>query len=200
MYRIKESVNEEIVVENSRFIANFIPLENLEAVKEYLSSIKEKYPKASHYCYAYIYDEYMKSSDDGEPSGTAGRPLLEFLMKQQLERTLLIVVRYFGGVKLGASNLLRTYVASSVAAFKKATLLKNYHCNLYQFEFDYNLLDIIKRFFKENDAIIKEISYGEKVILEVYLKASKIEEVIKLVNGKIAIVDQGATNLYLEIN
>ncbi len=197
MYRIKEVVEDEIVMDKSRFIATFFPLENIEETKKFIDNLKNKYPKARHYCYAYIFDEYMKSSDDGEPSGTAGRPLLEFLLRNDLERVLLVVVRYFGGVKLGASNLLRTYVNSAVNAFQKVTLLKRRDFKCYRLTFDYTLLGVIQNILHRNDAIQESIVYQEKIVLDVALNDGVIDEIIKIGNGRIEVIPRGYKSIYL---
>ena len=99
---------------NSKFYAILFPLDNADDFKVILEGIKKEYKKAKHYCYAYKVGQKSKSSDDGEPSGTAGRPLLELLYKKNMNNVALVVVRYFGGTKLGASRLLRTYVQAGV--------------------------------------------------------------------------------------
>ena len=89
-----------------------------------MEAIRKANPKARHVVYAYRFGVYSKSNDDGEPKGTAGRPLLELLMKKNLNNTAIIVVRYYGGVQLGAGRLLRTYVTSAVNAIDKAELIE----------------------------------------------------------------------------
>ena len=122
-----QTVNEKFIkqtdVLNSKFIAILLPLNDDNLFKEILKDIKAEYKKAKHYCYAYRVGMKSKSSDDGEPSGTAGRPLLEILHKKELNNIALIVVRYFGGSKLGASRLLRTYVQAGVNVINIASLV-----------------------------------------------------------------------------
>lgn len=104
----------------SKFYAFLIPINSENEAKQIVKDYKKKHKKAKHVVYAYVVDGKYKSNDDGEPSGTAGRPLLELLMKKELNKTLLIVVRYFGGTLLGASRLLRTYVNSGALVLNKA--------------------------------------------------------------------------------
>lgn len=99
-----------IEVLSSKFIAVAVPLSSKEEFKSLLEQIKKDYKKAKHYCYAYRTSDGTKSSDDGEPKGVAGRPILELLYKKDLMNVAVVVVRYFGGAKLGASRLLRTYL------------------------------------------------------------------------------------------
>ena len=105
-----------IEVMKSKFIAILLPINDEEQFKNILKDIRKEHRKAKHVVYAYRLGQSYKSNDDGEPKGTAGRPLLELLLKKDINNCALFVVRYFGGTKLGAGKLLRTYVASGVAA------------------------------------------------------------------------------------
>ena len=107
-------------VMKSKFIAILFPLDDPDAFKKELAKIQKEHSKARHIVYAYRIDQKTKSCDDREPKGTAGRPLLELLLKKDLNKAALIVVRYFGGTLLGAGRLLRTYVQSGVAVLKAA--------------------------------------------------------------------------------
>ena len=107
-------------VMKSKFIAILLPIDNPDNFKKELAKIQKEHSKARHVVYAYRIDGKTKSCDDREPKGTAGRPLLELLMKKDLNRVALIVVRYFGGTLLGAGRLLRTYVQSGVNVLKVA--------------------------------------------------------------------------------
>lgn len=104
----------------SKFIGIIFPISSVEEFKEKLKVIQKEHHKARHVVYAYRLDNTYKSTDDGEPKGTAGRPLLELLLKKDVNNIALIVVRYFGGTKLGAGRLLRTYVRAGVEVLKKA--------------------------------------------------------------------------------
>ena len=107
----------------SKFYSFAIPVKDVEQFKKRLEEIRKANPKAKHIVYAYRISGFSKSNDDKEPKGTAGRPLLELLMKKNLVDTAIIVVRYFGGTELGASRLLRTYVASGVSALNNAEII-----------------------------------------------------------------------------
>ena len=101
-------------IENkSKFISLLIPLTSKEEYKDKLLEVKKIYPNATHYCYAFNFKGYAKASDDNEPQGTAGKPILRVLQLKNIDNGLLVVIRYFGGIKLGASKLLRTYVKAS---------------------------------------------------------------------------------------
>ena len=94
---IKNNYDNEIIIKNSRFICYLVRIDSTN-VDDILSDIKSMHPKATHYCYGYIYDDYKKSSDDGEPGGTAGLPILNVLEKEDINHVLAVVVRYFGGI------------------------------------------------------------------------------------------------------
>ena len=118
MKTINQTFTNEIIIEKSKFIGIIKPLNNKDDVKNILNEIKKEYPKATHYCYGYIVNGLQKSNDDGEPSSTAGKPILETLLKNDLFNVILIVVRYFGGIKLGAGGLTRAYVDSASQTIK----------------------------------------------------------------------------------
>ena len=124
MFTVSQRFIKQTDVMGSKFIAILLPLDDDKNFKEMLQGIKNEYKKARHYCYAYKVGMKSKSNDDGEPSGTAGRPLLELLHKRNIDKVALIVVRYFGGTKLGASRLLRTYVQAGVNVLNEAELIE----------------------------------------------------------------------------
>ena len=123
MKTIKNVVTNEIVIKNSRFITIVQNIQK-EHIQSTLENIKKQYPKATHYCYAYICENYKKCSDDNEPSNTAGMPMLNVLEKENLNNILAITVRYFGGIKLGAGGLVRAYTKSLTEALKKAEFVE----------------------------------------------------------------------------
>lgn len=122
MYTIKNNSINEIIIKNSKFITLLYKVYSLEDIKNTLVNVKTLYPNATHYCYAYILNNEKKSSDDGEPSGTAGTPILNILESNNLNYILAVVIRYFGGIKLGSSGLIRAYSRSIKEALKENTL------------------------------------------------------------------------------
>lgn len=123
-FTIREETFGLVEVLKSKFTAFVFPVSNVDDFKTRLEQIRKANPKAKHIVYAYRIGMNSKSTDDREPKGTAGRPLLELLMKKNLNNTGIIVVRYYGGTQLGASRLLRTYVSSAVEAINKAELVE----------------------------------------------------------------------------
>lgn len=134
MYTIHENVKNEIIIKNSRFITIIAKIKFKEEVDSILNQIKKVYPKATHYCYTYkIGETIKKAEDDGEPSSTAGLPMLNILEKEDITNVIAITVRYFGGIKLGASGLIRAYSKSVKEALKKAQtkeLIKAVICDI----------------------------------------------------------------------
>ena len=123
-YVVKENSIQQIEVMKSKFIAYLIPLNKEEDFKPLLADLRKEHKKARHIVYAYRVGMKSKSCDDGEPKGTAGHPLLELLYKKDLADSALLVVRYFGGTKLGAGRLLRTYLQAGIAAIDNASLIE----------------------------------------------------------------------------
>ena len=121
---IKNKVENLIEVDKSKFIAIAAPINSIDEFDELLKFLKKDNKKARHVVYAYRIGENSKSNDDGEPKGTAGRPLLELLHKKDLNYLALFVIRYFGGIKLGAGRLLRTYVKAGNEALNKCEIIE----------------------------------------------------------------------------
>ncbi|WP_071131130.1 YigZ family protein [Enterococcus timonensis] len=123
---IKENSTNEMIIKKSRFITQLIRVENLESAQEHLAEIKKNHLKANHSCWAVIINTIPvteRSSDDGEPSGTAGLPMLEVLRKKQLTNILAVTTRYFGGIKLGSGGLIRAYAGSISESLATTTLV-----------------------------------------------------------------------------
>ena len=145
---IKENIINKLEVNKSIFYTDLIKVYSKDEVINELNNIKNKYKDATHYCYAYIIDDIKKSSDDGEPGGTAGVPIMETLNNKDLNYILCVVTRYFGGIKLGAGGLVRAYRKATIEAINNSTLL-----------------DLIDGY-----EIIIKISYNEQKDLEYLLK------------------------------
>ena len=109
MKTVKEIITNTYEIEKSKFITVILPLNDKDKVSEEINKLKDKWKDATHYCYAYIIEESKKSSDDGEPGGTAGVPMMEVLNQNDLFNVLAVTIRYFGGIKLGAGGLVRAY-------------------------------------------------------------------------------------------
>lgn len=168
---IKNEVSNEIIEKKSRFIANIFYIETEDEAKEKLKEIKAKYYEARHNCFAYrILTEAGikdKSSDDGEPGGTAGSPILNAITKNDLVNVLVVVTRYFGGILLGAGGLIRAYSDSALEVIKKAEILNKKSGYLTEIEISYQDLENVKYVLKTNNININDIIYEENVKLEI---------------------------------
>lgn len=134
MNTIKETTEKTLIIKNSRFITIIYNIDDINDIDKYLNLIKNKYKDATHYCYAYILPNNIKCSDDGEPGGTAGKPILDVLTKHNLNFVLAIVVRYFGGIKLGAGGLIRAYskcISSCLNNTKLTKLIPGKNIDIY---------------------------------------------------------------------
>ena len=167
MFTILERNEITLIREKSSFIGILIHATSVESAKQYLSDIKKEYPKAKHYCYAYIIGGAQKSSDDGEPSGTAGRPLLELLNKKNMDETLLVVVRYFGGILLGASRLMSTYLEAGVQAINSADIVEISNLYGFKMQLSYKEFDELKRLGKIWGFSFENIQYEDKILVDV---------------------------------
>ena len=159
---IKEECTNTIVIEKSRFITYLEYCENEEQYKEYLKTIKKKHYDATHVCSAFLGKDTRRSSDDGEPSGTAGVPMLSCLDKHGMENTAAFVVRYFGGIKLGAGGLIRAYSSSVSEAIKQADLVEDRIFNQYTITLNYETANRIDYLLNKECKEV-ETEYSENV-------------------------------------
>lgn len=157
MRTIKANNINEIIIKNSRFICILMKINNSD-ISNILNKIKEEYPKATHYCYGYVYNDIQRFSDDGEPGGTAGMPILNVLLKEKLSNVLCIVIRYFGGIKLGAGGLVRAYTKSVTECLKITDLIDLEEGFKIKIKFNYNDEKQIKYLLK--DSIILDEKYN----------------------------------------
>lgn len=175
---IKENVSAEIVEKKSKFIANIFYVETREEAENIIKDINKKYHDARHNCYAYrIYNEsgiIEKSSDDGEPSGTAGAPMITILSKNNLANVLVIVTRYFGGILLGTGGLVKAYSLATTLALENANVIEKNIAELYKIEIDYTDLNKFKYFANKNNIKILKEEYLINVELQVALLNKKI--------------------------
>ncbi|MBR2833225.1 MAG: YigZ family protein [Bacilli bacterium] len=178
MKSIEKDTITEIIINKSRFISILCNIDNTNQVKDKIAFYKKKYKDATHYCTAYIIDSYTKCDDNGEPSGTAGMPILNVLKNSELNHILCIVVRYFGGIKLGAGGLVRAYSKSASEVIKKAPIIEL--TNGYYIEITFNYDDI-----KTIDNLLKDLEvekkFDEKIIYSFKISEenfNKIENIL----------------------
>lgn len=188
MQTIKENNIDKYEIKQSKFITLLYKINNIDDINKYLHEAKSNYKDATHYCYAYKIDSIQKFSDDGEPGGTAGLPIMEVLNKRNINNILCIVVRYFGGIKLGAGGLVRAYTKAVCNAIDKTELIALVKGYLIKIITNYDNQKEYDYLFK-NKIIKKE--FNEKVIY--YVELTK-EELDKTKNINYEILD----NKYIE--
>ena len=174
MKTVKENIENEIIINKSRFITLLIKINNLDEIEKNLKEIKKKYKDATHYCYAYTIGNKEKCSDNGEPSGTAGMPILNVLKQNDLTNILCVVIRYFGGIKLGAGGLIRAYSTSASEALNKTNivnLIKGYKIVI---EFNYDNIKQINYLLK--DIQIKK-EYGNTITYTFNIKEDSLNKI-----------------------
>ena len=164
---IEENVDAQIVEKKSKFICNVIYVQSIEEAEEQINAIRKKYFDAKHHCYAYsIMDSsgiVNRFSDDGEPSGTAGAPMLNIINKNELVNVLVVVTRYFGGVLLGTGGLVKAYSEATLEAIEKAKLVveeRGYEASL---EMNYNDFEKFQYYCNKNNIKVIKTDYLEKI-------------------------------------
>lgn len=162
-----EYANNEIIVNKSKFITIIKHVKNIEEINDFLILLNKNYKDSTHICYAYIIDNCKKYNDDSEPNGTAGLPILNVLEKNNLNYIICCVVRYFGGIKLGKSRLLRAYSNSVVECINKSTIKEVIDCYKILLKIDYSDIKKMDEFLKNYKIIYKE--FNDKIIYEVLI-------------------------------
>lgn len=183
MNTILERNESTLVRDRSQFIGILIHLSSVDNVAQYLKEIKAEFPKAKHYCYAYIVGEKKKCSDDGEPAKTAGRPLLELLERKEMDEVLLVVVRYFGGILLGAGRLMSTYLETGVQTIDSADILQIETKYIYHCQFSYKDFDYLKRIAQKECFSFENISFEDKIDVDVLADENAGEQLASLFPG-----------------
>lgn len=179
---IKENVVTEIVEKKSKFIANLIYVDSIQDAENIIKDIKKKYFDARHNCIAYRIVENEKiverSSDDGEPSGTAGAPMLTILQKNNLANVLVIVTRYFGGILLGTGGLVRAYSESTIKAIGEADKVEMILGEELEVVLDYNNFENFKYYCKNNEINIVNPQYTENIVCKIEINADKKQKLM----------------------
>ncbi len=208
MYKtIAENKEAEINIKKSNFIANCFFVSSEEEAKNIIEEVSKKNYKANHNCYAYrIHGDLLieKSSDNKEPQGTAGLPILECIRGYELENVLVIVTRYFGGIKLGTGGLVRAYggATKEVLSIAKIVLIENFVRVL--IELDYSNLGKVEYYFNKNKVVLENTDYGENVAYNVLIREEElnffINEITEILNGNIKISKKDEVIGYLKDN
>lgn len=180
---IKKNIQTEIVVKKSKFICNLIKVETQEEAENIIKQIKKKYYDARHNCVAYRVIEnekiFEKASDDGEPSGTAGGPMLNILQKNNLCNVIAIVTRYFGGVLLGTGGLVRAYSDATINSIDVSEKVEICLGQEAEVEIEYNNLESFKYYCKINDIYIDDSVYSDRVICKIQLEDENMKRLVE---------------------
>ncbi|MFC0477872.1 YigZ family protein [Robertmurraya beringensis] len=181
----------EIVIDKSRFIAHISRAESEEEALEFIQNIKKKHWNATHNCSAYLIGEndlIQKANDDGEPSGTAGVPILEVLKKRKLKDTVVVITRYFGGIKLGAGGLIRAYGRATSEGINNTGMVERKLMQVVSVKVDYSWIGKLENDLRNSMYEIKDIFYLENVEFEVFVEQTHIERfkewMVELTNGQ----------------
>lgn len=197
----------EIVISKSRFIGYVNRAETEEEALNFIDSIKKKHPNATHNCSCYMvgeHDQIQKANDDGEPSGTAGVPMLEVLKKQGLKDTVVVVTRYFGGIKLGGGGLIRAYGKATTEGIDAAQVVERKLHHVMKISIDYTWLGKVENEVRNSHYTLAEIQYAEGV--DVFVEVLKDDEeafvnwITELTNGQstISCVDKKFVEFIVE--
>jgi uncharacterized YigZ family protein len=182
---LAKSIEHEVVIQKSRFIGLTYPLVSEGEISLYLEDARERYPNASHYCYGAVIGldgMLQRFSDDGEPGGTAGMPILQVLLQRNLKNILVIVVRYFGGIKLGAGGLVRAYSRTTAEAVNEAGIIRMELSSRAAVSIHYHLLGSVEHFLHQPGVKIQEMTYGEKVTIRLLTNLDWDELVGRLID------------------
>ena len=204
---IKEDGQVQEEIKKSRFICHAKRVYSEEEARDFITAIKKEHYKATHNCSAFILgerSEMKRSSDDGEPSGTAGVPMLGVLENHQLTNVCAVVTRYFGGIKLGAGGLIRAYSSNVALAIKEIGIVHIKEQLGLRIALSYSQYQELPNFLKANHLQEQDTSFTEQVQTTIFVdkddKDSVIESLIELFNGKIDIVEQGLRKVEVSIS
>lgn len=171
----------EIIEKKSRFIATVKPVKSEEEAITFIEGLKKKYWNATHNCFAYVIGERFQTqrcSDDGEPSGTAGRPMLDVLLGEEVHDVAVVVTRYFGGTLLGTGGLVRAYQGATKAGLMACTVITKMHGSKVAIQTDYTGLGKIQYILGQRGLAILHSEYTDRVALEVLLPEADVEQVM----------------------
>lgn len=188
MKTIAKAVESEINVKKSQFICHLFPTKTKKESKEIILKVNEQYNDATHNCTAYIVSDGEGFDDDGEPGGTAGKPMINVLRKNELHNVTAVVTRYFGGIKLGAGGLVRAYSKSVLEAINEAEILEVELYDVYKLIFEYSDIKLADSEVRNNNLEVIAKDYSDKVIYEVVSKDFRdIEKIFEKYNGEISV-------------
>ena len=177
---ITEPVQGSFRDKGSKFLAFGIPVTSEQEVKQHLETMRKQYYDATHHCYAYVlgFDKSaFRINDDGEPSGTAGRPIYGQILSKDLTNTLIVVVRYYGGTNLGVPGLIHAYKTAAAEALSKATIVTKIVKEMYQIEYPYEAMNDVMKIIKDEILEVINNEFGMKCVIRLAIRHSVSERV-----------------------
>lgn len=171
-FTVAKPSESQYIVKKSKFISNVVPIKDNKEAEEYIDVFRKKHWDATHNVYAYtlgLNNGIQKFSDDGEPSGTAGKPVLEVIKSKDIKNVLVVVTRYFGGILLGAGGLIRAYSESASIGLDNSNIIKRIKSDAYEITADYNMLGKLQWELNQKNIIIEDIKYTENVLIRIYV-------------------------------
>lgn len=177
MYTIKENKIYEYEIKKSKFIALLYKISSIDEINDIISKVRKNYKDATHCCYSYYLDQNYHFSDDGEPGGTAGLPITQVLKNNNITNVLCIVVRYFGGIKLGAGGLVRAYTKATVNVLNEAEMVELVDGYIIEIEICYDEVKGLDNILK--DITIVDKIFNDKIIYKIKLEKDKLSLISK---------------------
>jgi uncharacterized YigZ family protein len=172
---VKDHGQAEVIIKKSRFIANVAPVRSEEDAWAFINRIRTEHAEATHNCFAFKSGAVQRMSDDGEPSGTAGRPIFDVLDKQGLSDTVIVVTRYFGGILLGAGGLVRAYSQAAVAGVEAAGVAEAVTAVDLAVRLDYSLVGKVQYLLQQRGALTLDQQFGQEVIIRARVLAPEVD-------------------------
>ena len=203
---IKENSYDEFVEKKSTFITHLVRVTSEEEAREFIQKMKKKHYDATHVCSCYVVgdnNEITRANDDGEPSGTAGAPMLDVLVKNEIKNVCATVIRYFGGTKLGTGGLVRAYGGGVINALKNAILVERKDALEIRLELDYSLNGKIEYEIEKTNFIVNNLEYTDKIIYTIYVMEEDYDSfqswIANLTNGQFKILSTHEKQLEFDI-
>ena len=198
-FTVKNECENIIIIERSKFICNIKCIEDELDAKEFIEKLRKKHSLANHSCYAYIADDkglIQKFSDAGEPQGTAGLPMLEVLKSKKMYKTVAVVTRYFGGIKLGTGGLTRAYGGSVSECLSKAEIVDMQQAKSFSVNLDYDGYSKLLKVLSVPEIIISNTEFSNTISVDFSIKEDYVNKIIDkltdVFNGKLKVVEKGS--------
>ncbi|MDO4813912.1 MAG: YigZ family protein [Gemella sp.] len=204
---IKNNITTEFIEKKSKFITHLIRITSEEQAKDFIKAMKKEHYNAAHVCSAFALgdnNEICRANDDGEPSGTAGAPMLDCITKNNLKNVCAVVIRYYGGIKLGTGGLVRAYTHGLIEAIKEVTLVEKKHALEIDLEIDYHLNGKIEYEIAKTPFLVNNLNYTDKIIYNIYVMKEDEENFLQwiqeMTSNNFKILDRKEKELEFDIN